>query len=81
MSAIEFEFVTYKHVPTRKAFQITLEIQEEAQAEVFETLGYPTSGESLYVAVARLKSPESRVLTNPEINPDELLTNLEARGA
>jgi len=62
MSAIEAIFHSYKHIPTRKAFQITLEVPEERTAEVFSILGYPTSDSSLYVAVTRLYAPENRII-------------------
>lgn len=58
MSAIKAVYHGYKPIPTRKAFQIILEVPEEAQAEVFATLGYPISGQDIWVAVARLQVPE-----------------------
>lgn len=54
---IRATFETYKHVPTRKALQIILEVPAEGQAEVFRALGYPDPQNSVWVAVARLVSP------------------------
>lgn len=58
MTAIAAEFVSYKHIITRKAFQIVLEVPEERQSEVFAVLGYPNSSQSLQCAVARIKPSE-----------------------
>lgn len=57
MSAIDAEFVSYKHIPTRKAFQITLEVAEERTREVFDKLGFPNSSVSIRVGIARLQEP------------------------
>jgi hypothetical protein len=54
VSAIQAELVNYKRIPSRKAFQIILEVPEENQKLVHDVLGYPTSGESLWVGVARI---------------------------
>jgi hypothetical protein len=61
MSAIKAVLVNYKRIPSRKAFQIILEVPEEEQKQVHDVLGYPTSGESLWVGVAKisLESTES----------------------
>lgn len=59
MAAISAVFHGYKHIPTRKAFQITLEVPEERTAEIFATLGIPNSSTDIWVGVARLeKEPE-----------------------
>ena len=66
MTAIDAEFVNYKHIPTRKAFQIVLEVNEERQREVFECLGYPITGQSMRVAVTRLhEEPPAMCKINP----------------
>ncbi len=54
-SAIRAVFINHKRLPSRKAFQIILEVPEEQQSQVFEALGYPNSSESIWVGVARLK--------------------------
>lgn len=60
MSAISAVFHAYKPIPTRKAFQIILEVPEEHTAKVFETLGIPNSSSDIWVGVARLeKQPEA----------------------
>lgn len=87
MSAIEGEFVTYKHIPTRAVFQIVIEAPEEAAPEVFAALGYPSSGKSLYVAVTRLYGPEERATVtehhkNLEVDatsPEALTALLDAK--
>ncbi len=46
-------FHTFKPIPTRKAFQITLEVPEENIAQVFDQLGIPNSSTDLWVKVER----------------------------
>lgn len=55
MNAIKAVFANHKRVETRKAFQIILEVPEEQQKEVFDTLGYPNSSKSIWVGIARLE--------------------------
>jgi hypothetical protein len=62
MSAIEGQFVTFKHISTRGVIQMVIEAPETSAPEVFAHLGYPRSGESLYVAVVRLCPPDERVV-------------------
>jgi hypothetical protein len=60
MTAISAVFHAYKPIPTRKAFQIILEVPEENTAQVFASLGIPNSSTDIWVGVARLeKEPES----------------------
>lgn len=47
-------FHAYKQIPTRKAFQIILEVPEENTAKVFEQLGIPNSSTDLWVKVEKL---------------------------
>lgn len=54
MTAISGDFVTVQHVPTRKCWKLTIEVDEANIAQVFQVLGYPTSGESISVGIARL---------------------------
>lgn len=54
MTAIQAELVNYKRIPSRKAFQIILEVPEEHQRLVHDALGYPISGESLWVGLVRI---------------------------
>lgn len=61
MSAIEGQFVTFKHISTRGVIQMVIEAPETSAPDVFSHLGYPRSGESLYVAVARLIPLDERV--------------------
>lgn len=57
-AAIQAVFVNHRRIPTRKAFQIILEVPEEMQSQVFDALGYPNSSMSIWVAVARLIQPK-----------------------
>lgn len=56
-NAISGDFVTVQHVPTRKCWKLTIEVAEENISQVFDVLGYPTSGESVSVGIARLVGP------------------------
>lgn len=55
MSAIKAEYVNFKNVVSRKAFQIILEVPAEQAPLVLETLGMPSTHESKYVGIALLK--------------------------
>lgn len=71
-AVLQADFTSYKPVPSRKVLQILLEVPLETQAATFATLGYPTPGESTWVAVARLQSaPEG---ANKENGPDTVVT-------
>lgn len=60
MTAISAIFHAYKPIPTRKAFQIILEVPEEQTAQVFAALGIPNSSTDIWVGMARLeKQPET----------------------
>lgn len=48
------EFVNFKNVQSRKAFQIVIEFPAERAMEVLRKLGNPSGHESRYVAVALL---------------------------
>jgi hypothetical protein len=60
MDAIKAVFANHKRIPTRKAFQIILEVPEEQQKEVFDVLGYPNSSSTIWVGVARLAIEEEK---------------------
>lgn len=59
-AVIQAVFANHKRIASRKAFQIVLEVPEEAQSQVFAALGYPNSSESIWCAVVRLKEPEEQ---------------------
>lgn len=59
MSAIKAEYINFKNVLSRKAFQIILEVPAEAAPEVLKTLGMPTAHESKWVGVALLKEEQT----------------------
>lgn len=61
MSAIEADYRTTKHVPSRKCYQLILEVPEEAFPNVCQVLGYPKTGENTYVGIALLNTPKSEV--------------------
>ena len=54
--ALQADFTSYKPVPSRKVLQLVFEVPLETQKATFEVLGYPTPGESTWVAVARLNT-------------------------
>ena len=57
---VEGEYITFKHVKTRKVVILEIEVAEELFQHVLNTLGMPIGGESKPVAVALLDkgSPE-----------------------
>lgn len=54
MTVIQGEYITFKHVKTRKVVVLEIEVAEERFQEVIATLGMPIGGESKPVAVALL---------------------------
>lgn len=58
MSAIKAEYVNLKHVKSRDAYQIILEVPAESAMNVIDVLGLPASHVSKYVGVALLAEPE-----------------------
>lgn len=54
-AALQADFTSYRPVPSRKVLQLVFEVPLETQEQTFKTLGYPTPGESTWVAVARLQ--------------------------
>lgn len=51
---ISGDLTTFKHVPTRKVYQLIVEIPAEAASAAFATLGMPGTVSQIPVAVARL---------------------------
>lgn len=51
---ISGELTTMRHVPTRKVYQLIVEIPAEAAAAAFAALGTPGAVDQISVAVARL---------------------------
>lgn len=66
MSAIQADYRTNKHIPSRKCYQLIMEVPEESFPEVCRTLGYPTTGQNVYVGIARLteQSSKTEIVTN-----------------
>ncbi len=54
MSAIRADYRTTKHVPSRKCYQLVMEVPEEDFPSVCQVLGYPRTGENTYVGIALL---------------------------
>ncbi len=54
MSAISADYKTNKHIPSRKCYQLILEVAEEEFPNVCNVLGYPKTGENTYVGIALL---------------------------
>lgn len=77
MSAIKAEYKTIKHIRGRSCYQIICEIPEENVGNLFETLGYPTTGESKWVGIARLNVPEKIGANSPQLKTEgeKLRTN------
>ena len=54
MSVIQADYRTFKHIPSRKCYQLIMEVPEELFPEVCRVLYYPATGESNPVAIALL---------------------------
>jgi hypothetical protein len=54
MDAIKATLEDFKRIKTRASWQIVLEISERDFPEALKILGNPTTGESIWVGVARL---------------------------
>ena len=79
MSAIQSDYRTFKHIPSRKCYQLIMEIPEEEFANVCNVLGYPKTGENTYVAIALLNcTPKSNnvpsKVTTEQIEGNKLRT-------
>lgn len=57
---ISGDLTTFKHVPTRKVYQLIVEIPAEAAQAALATLGMPGTVEQIPVAVARLNPTSSK---------------------
>lgn len=53
-AVIAGDFSTFRHVQGRKVLQLIIEVPAESASQVFATFGYPGSGSSIPVAIARL---------------------------
>lgn len=62
------EYVTFKHVKTRKVVVLEIEVPEEGFQEVITKLGMPVGGESKPVAVALL---DKEALNQSDLTPKE----------
>lgn len=70
-AAIIGDFATYRPVLGRKVLALVIEVPIERAPEVFAALGYPTGGDSIPVAVARLEATASQTESVPEEAPEE----------
>ena len=75
MSALIADYRTNKHIPSRKCYQLILEVSEEAFPEVCDILGYPRTGENTYVGIALLdKAILSKKETTEQSEGEKLRT-------
>lgn len=58
MTAIQADYKTHKHIPSRKQYQLIMEVPEEMFPKVCEVLGYPQTGGNTFVGIALLDIPE-----------------------
>lgn len=71
-AVINGEYVTFKHVKTRKVVVLEIEVAEELFQDVITKLGMPIGGESKPVAVCLLQkhtdihTPDTPIFTPPE---------------
>lgn len=65
---ISGDLTTFKHVPTRKVYQLIVEIPAEAASAAFATLGMPGAVSQIPVAVARLDPQASAQVEGPRAN-------------
>jgi hypothetical protein len=63
-AVVSGEYITFKHVKTRKMVILEIEVPEEQFQHVINTLGMPIGGESKHVAVA--------LLTDQPVKPQTL---------
>lgn len=68
MSAIAGEYTSFKHVKTRKAVVLEIEIPEEAFQNAIAVLGMPVGGKSHPVAIALLDSEVMKEKTKRTFN-------------
>lgn len=73
-AVIKAEFTDYRPVKTRKVLQLVFEVPAESQTEVFAALGYPISGTSLWVAIAKLAEPLTTGAPAPERSEPRIYT-------
>ncbi len=74
MSAIQADYRTFKHIPSRKCYQLIMEISEESFPSVCGILGYPATGENTFVGIALL---DKSIVTKPQSNCDRELSEGE----
>ena len=75
-AVVSGEYVTFKHVKTRKMVILEIEVPEERFQDVINILGMPIGGESKPVAVALL---DKSIVTEPESNCDRVGENIRTR--
>lgn len=68
MTVVAGEYVTFKHVKTRKCVVLEIEVPEEQFEDVIDKLGMPVGGNSKPVAIALLD--ESKVTKAPKVESD-----------
>lgn len=66
MSAIQSDYRTFKHIPSRKCYQLIMEVPEEEFANVCNVLGYPRTGENTFVGIALLNHTDIHTPSTPK---------------
>ena len=75
MTAIRGEYVTFKHIKTRKVVVLEIETAEENFQNVINTLGMPVGGESKPVGIALLVPiADDETVATSKLSKEELLT-------
>lgn len=60
MPAIQADYKSMRHIPSRKCYQLLLEVAEEEFPNVCQILGYPKTGENTYVGIALLNAGQTK---------------------
>jgi len=71
MSAIQADYRTQKHIPSRKCYQLIMEVAEEDYPEVCRVLGYPKTGENTFVGIALLDKGVLKGENSPQLEKTE----------
>lgn len=66
------DFANYKPILGRKVLSLIIEVPIERAPEVFAALGYPTGGDSIPVAVARLDASASMTQPAPGFDKEAM---------
>lgn len=73
MNAISGEYTSFKHIKTRKAVVLEIEVPEENFTQVIEVLGMPIGGQSKPVGVALLDTEAIKPKNNDVVKKAVML--------